>query len=213
MGDPKKPKNKFSKPSHPWQKDRIDEEKELTREYGFKNKKEIWKLRAKLRNFLMQTKKLTAFKTEQSEKEKVQLLNKLRSLSLLSENAGLDDVLGLNVKDLLERRLQSLVFRKDLAKSMKQARQFITHGHIMVNNKKITSPNYLVSKEQENLISFSNRSSFIDEMHPERAKTEQKTADKKKEEKYKKGDKRPKKDYKKNKFDKKMKQGAKKGGK
>ena len=40
MGSPKKPRKKYSTPSHPWQKIRIEEEKELLKEYGLKNKKE-----------------------------------------------------------------------------------------------------------------------------------------------------------------------------
>lgn len=172
MGDPNKQRKKYSTPSHPWQKERIDEEKLLTREYGLKNKKEIWRMSSLLRNFFLQAKKLTAVKTEQSKKETIQLLNRLKSLGLLSEAATLTDILELTLKDIMERRLQSLVFRKGLAKSMKQARQFITHAHIIVNGRKITSPGALVLKEHEGSISFANSSSFIDEMHPERQQKE-----------------------------------------
>ena len=41
MGSPKKQRKKYSKPSHPWQKARIEEEKALKKEYSFKNKKEL----------------------------------------------------------------------------------------------------------------------------------------------------------------------------
>jgi small subunit ribosomal protein S4 len=34
MGDPRKRKKKYETPTHPWQKDRIDDEKELRRKYG-----------------------------------------------------------------------------------------------------------------------------------------------------------------------------------
>ena len=44
MGDPRRLKKRYSAPSHPWQKERIEEEIVLTREYGLRNKKEIWKL-------------------------------------------------------------------------------------------------------------------------------------------------------------------------
>ena len=41
MGDPRKLRKKYYPPSHPWQKIRIDEEKILMKDYGFKNKKEF----------------------------------------------------------------------------------------------------------------------------------------------------------------------------
>jgi len=94
-----------------------------------------------------------------------------------------------SLKDILERRLQSIVFRKGLARSMKQSRQFIVHGHVMVDGKKLTSPGYLVPKAVEGSISFVPRSSLTDEMHPERvqveklAKKPEEKADKKTEKK------------------------------
>ncbi len=178
MGDPKKTKKKYSTPMHPWQAERIEQEKELTKEYGFRNKTEIWKINSVLRNFLRQAKRLAAVKTEQSEKEKNQLLDRLKRLGLLPETALLEDVLDISLKDLLERRLQTLVFRKNLARSVKQARQFIVHRHIAVDNKKITVPSYLVSKAEEPLISFIPSSSLSSIDHPERKQEERKEAPK-----------------------------------
>ena len=186
MGDPRKQKKKFSTPSHPWQKERIDEEKDLIREYGLKNKKEIWKMDSFLKKSFLQAKKLSADKTKQGEKEKIQLLTKLKLLGLLPEAAHLDDVLELTLKDILERRLQSIIFRKGLARSMKQARQFITHEHIAVNSKKITAPGFLVSKKNEDRIDFSPKSKLIDEMHPERIQKKETMQIKKKPQKDKK---------------------------
>ena len=60
-----------------------------------------------------------------------------------------EDVLDLEPRDLMERRLQTLIFKSRLAKSLKQARQFIVHGHIIVDGKKITVPSYLVSLKEE----------------------------------------------------------------
>jgi small subunit ribosomal protein S4 len=172
MGDPKRIKKKYSTPLHPWQAERIEEEKALTREYGFKNKTEIWKITSLLRNFFRQAKRLAAIKTEQSEKEKIQLLDRLKRLGLLPETALIDDVLDISLKDLLERRLQTIVFRKGLARSVKQARQFIVHRHIKVGDKKITVPSYLVSKVEEGSIAFVGKSSLANPDHPERKKEE-----------------------------------------
>jgi small subunit ribosomal protein S4 len=169
MGDPKFTKKKFSAPPHPWQKSRIDEEKQLIKEFGLKNKKEVWKMSTIAKNFADQAKKLTASRTEQSKKETEQLLGKLYSLSLLPKGSSVDDVLGLTIKDILERRLQTLVFKKGLARSVTQARQFITHRHITVAGKIITSPSYIVSSAEEAGISFIVKSALADADHPERS--------------------------------------------
>ena len=182
MGDPRKQRTKSSGPSHPWSKPRIDEEKELSREYGFRNKSEIWKMNSLLRNFRTQAKTIIATKTEQSEKEKDLLLAKLKSFGLLDASATVESILGLELKDLLERRLQSQVFRKGFARTMLQARQFIVHEHISVGDKKITSPGYLVKVSEEGQIKFCPSSALDDEMHPER-KQEEKLPEKPKEEK------------------------------
>lgn len=45
---------------------------------------------------------------------------------------------------LLETRLDNLVYRLQFANSIRQARQFVTHGHVLVNGKKINIPSYAV---------------------------------------------------------------------
>ena len=152
MGDPKKQRKKFSKPSHPWQRERISAEKEILKQYGMRRKYEIWKMDSMLKKFLHRAKTIIGEKTLQSEMEKKQLLSRLHLLGLLKTDSKVEDVLNLKLKDILERRLQTLVCRKNIAKTMRQAREFITHEHIAVNNKKITTPSYLVSKEEEPLI-------------------------------------------------------------
>jgi small subunit ribosomal protein S4 len=168
MGDPKKQRRKYSKPQHPWQRVRIDEEKIIVKEYGLKNKKEIWRMASLVSNFSTQVKRIIAAKSKQADLEKSQLMKRLTSLGLLKENAQLDDVLGLATKDIAERRLQTLVHRKGLAKSMKQARQFIVHGHIKVGERQMTVPAYLVKKVEEDKISFDEKSSIASMDHPER---------------------------------------------
>ena len=160
MGDPRKIKKKYSKPAHMWQKVRIDEEKKICADYGLANKREIWKANSVLRNFHKQAKHLIAVKgTSQSEKEKVQLLGKLASLGLI-KNMSLESVLDIKLNEVLERRLQTVVFRKNLANSVNQARQMIVHSHVIVDGRKVTAPSYVVSVEEENKIAFSSKSSF-----------------------------------------------------
>lgn len=154
MGDPRKLKKKYEKPRSPWRADKIEEERSITRTYGLKNKKELWRAQTLLRNFRGQARKLLALKTEQAKKEERQLIQRLRRMNLLKENATLDDVLALKLNDLLERRFETLVFKKGLAGTPNQARQFIVHGHIAIGGQKVTSPGYLVKSDEENAISY-----------------------------------------------------------
>tara|TARA_Y100000310_G_scaffold345827_1_gene470702 strand:- start:9831 stop:10484 length:654 start_codon:yes stop_codon:yes gene_type:complete len=172
MGDPRKQRKKYDRPPHPWQKARIDEEKLLSEEYGLKNKKDLWRMTSKLARFKQQAKALIARQGEQAEKEKSLFLTKLHKLNLVQEAATLDHVLDLSVKDLLERRLQTVVFRQGLSRTIKQARQMIVHEHIMVNNQKVNVPSFLVTSAIESSIEFHGRSNFIDPEHPERKQPE-----------------------------------------
>ncbi len=168
MGNAKKLRKKYNTPYHPWQKERIVEEKELMKEYGLKNKKEIWRHSSTLSTFKNIAKDGLSSSRAQAAKEGEQVLAKLQGLGLLSESAMLNDILTLNDKDILERRLQSVLVRKGLARSLRQARQFITHAHIKVNGVKMSSPSYLVKKSEEDNLTFSAKSSLSDAEHPER---------------------------------------------
>ncbi len=53
-----------------------------------------------------------------------------------------------NFLTLLETRLMTLVFRLGLARSIFDARQLISHGHVMVDGKRVTIPSYQVRKGQ-----------------------------------------------------------------
>jgi small subunit ribosomal protein S4 len=169
MGHPKLKKKTYSKPTHPWQKERLEEEKGLLKEFGLKNKEEIWRVSSKLRKYAKQAKTLITLNTPQSEIERAHLLKKLSSLGLIEETAKLEDVLTITLTDILNRRLQTLVCKKNLAKSIRQSRQFITHEHILIGEKKITSPSYLVSKQEESILNFASNSPLFSQDHPERA--------------------------------------------
>lgn len=168
MGDPRKFTNKFAKPGHPWQRARMAEEKPIQKEYGLKTKNELWKATSALKSFANQAKRLTALRTQQAETEKKQLLERLARLGLLKTGATLDDVLALTVKNLLERRLQTIVMRKGLARTAVQSRQLIVHGHVLIKDKKVSAPSYIVPTSEESNITFTPKSSFANPEHPER---------------------------------------------
>lgn len=103
---------------------------------------------------------------EERKKMEDELLTRLKKLDMVHETAVSDDVLDLSIEDVLERRLQTIVFRKGLGKSIYQARQLITHGHIAIGKQRVTVPSYLVTKADENQITYTLQSSLTDPKHP-----------------------------------------------
>ena len=174
MGDPKKQKKKYETPSHPWKRERIEKERILLKDYGLKNKGEVWRAESRLRRLRLQSKKLISSKTEHAKKEEKQLLTKLFKYKLTSKDAKVEDVLNLTINNILDRRLQTIVSKKGLAKTSKQARQFIIHHHIAVNDKLVTVPSYFVKADEEDKISFRSTSGFARPDHPEIIREEQK---------------------------------------
>lgn len=168
MGDPRKIKKKYSKPKIPWEKKRILAEAALRREFGFRTKKELWKLDTYLKTVQRFFKSNITNTAPQIMKEKEDLIRKMINYGFIKEGEGFDEILSLTVEDVLRRRLQTLLFKKGLARSVKQARQFIVHKHVLVNGKLITSPNYLVKLSEEDTITFKDESSLSSENHPER---------------------------------------------
>jgi small subunit ribosomal protein S4 len=130
------------------------EESRLLGIYGLRNKRELWKAVTIIRHFRHRARALLAAPPEVREREEKVLIKKLVELGLLNEGARLDDVLNLRVEDLLERRLQTIVFKKGLARSIYEARQLIVHGHIAVGGRRIRSPGYIVSRSEEPLVTY-----------------------------------------------------------
>lgn len=141
-------KKMFSKPRKAYEKARIKEEDKLVERYGLKNKREIWKTLAKINYFRTRAKELA----KSSLDEQQILFNKLQMIGLNVRSIA--DVLALKVEDLLERRLSTVIVHKRLANTSQQARQMIVHKRVMIDNKAINIPSYLVLVSQENLISI-----------------------------------------------------------
>ena len=177
MGDPKFSRRSYDTPSHPWQGERIKAEVVLVKSYGLKNKTEVWKAQSVLRNYRKQARELQALLRggdAQAKKEADALLNKCGRIGVLPlEGATLNDILTLTEKNILGRRLQTLVFEKGLASTIGQARQMIVHGHIFMNGHKVTVPGYIVTRNEETTIEFNPASPYTAEMHPMRISAEQ----------------------------------------
>lgn len=184
MGKPKFSRKKYETPSHPWQEDRIKAENELVKKYGLKNKREIWKARTKLRNYRGQARELRASVGRadvQSKKETDQLLIYLNRMNILPPNSKIDDVLALGIDSILSRRLQTLTYLKGLASTPNQARQLISHGHILIGDRRVTVPGYMVTKDEEGEIGYTPDSPLNDLMHPARPRADFKSIPIKKE--------------------------------
>jgi small subunit ribosomal protein S4 len=168
MGDPKRQRRKFETPRFPWRKDILGEELRLLGTFGLRNKHELWRHETQLSKFRGIARSLIGKPVEERMKMENELLTRLKKLGVLQETAVLDEVLDLSIEDLLERRLQTLVFRKSLTKTVHQARQLITHGHITLNNRRVTVPGYIVSREEEKSLTYALESQFANVAHPTR---------------------------------------------
>ena len=137
----------YSKPKRPFEKSRIEEEGEIIKEYGLKNKTEIWKADSRIRSIREKAKKLIPAGPE----EQKALFTRLKKSGFKADSIA--DILSLDKRDQLNRRLQTVVFRKRLANSPKQARQMIVHKKILINGRAVNSPSYIVPVELEDKIS------------------------------------------------------------
>ena len=80
-------------------------------------------------------------------------------LGLLKENQHeLDYVLGLTVAQFMERRLQTLVYNKNLAKSIHEARILIRQKQLRVGKQLVDIPSFMVRTSNEAKIDYSHRS-------------------------------------------------------
>ncbi|MEC9457418.1 MAG: 30S ribosomal protein S4 [Candidatus Thermoplasmatota archaeon] len=178
MGEPKFSRPKTQTPTHPWKQARIDEEHALKEKYGLKKvggMREIWREKSALRRHRNQAMKLIG-RVDSSEghyaNEKEQLLGSLYKKGLLQEGADVGDVLEINVEHMLSRRLQSVVYYRGLAPSMRAARNLIVHGHICIGEQRMTVPGYHVLKEEEEQLRYSQNSPFSDPEHSFRKELE-----------------------------------------
>lgn len=162
----------YETPNHPYQGERIAEESGLIGRYGLKNKEELWQAQSELRGFRREARRLLGDAQgdiDAAEREGEPFLDRLRRLGILDETDSLDDVLSLEVTDVLERRLQTVVYRNGLSNTPEQARQFVSHGHIVVGDSRVTAPARKVATVEEDMIGFDETSTLADELHPERA--------------------------------------------
>ena len=99
------------------------------------------------RNPKQSRKKQSEYGIQLNEKQKVKFIYGVlekqfkKYYVMASKQAG---ITGQNLLQILESRLDNVVFRLGLANTRKEARQLVNHGHILVNGSKVDIPSYLV---------------------------------------------------------------------
>jgi len=149
MGDPKYPRRLWRKPKRPFNYELKMEELKTLGTFGLKTKRELWKVHTELSRVRHQARSLLALRQEIRERKEPILMNSLKRVGLVGENSTLDDVLNLQVTDLLSRRLQTIVMKNFGFKTPYQARQAVVHGHIMIGDRIIDIPSYVVKVNEE----------------------------------------------------------------
>jgi len=123
----------FKKPRRPYEKERLDAELKLVGEYGLRCKRELWRVQYALSRIRNNARNLLTLDEKNPRRifEGEALLRRMFRYGLLDETQNkLDYVLALTVENFLERRLQTLVFKSGMAKSIHHARVLIKQRHI-----------------------------------------------------------------------------------
>ena len=181
MGAPRKLRKKYKGPQHPFNAERFEEELRFVGIYGLRNKRELYKIRTKIGKFRQRARSLLALEPDDPKRihEEQLIINKLVKLGVMpQENISVDNILDLKPEDFLERRLQTMVFRRGLARSPHQARQFISHGHIAINSVRVNVPSYHLKSAEEETIDYAPTSPLISPDHPLRLSLVDKMGDK-----------------------------------
>merc|ERR1711900_86767 len=156
--------SKVSKPPRrPYEKERLDSELKLLGQFGLKNKREIWRVRLVLAKIRATARELLTRDEKDPKRifEGQALMRRMIRYGILDEDKQrLDLVLSLNVENFLERRLQTLVFKRGLAKSIHHARVLIRQRHIRGGRQIVTVPSFMVRVESQPHIEFSLNSPF-----------------------------------------------------
>ena len=162
MGDPKLPRRAWRKPKRPLNYDLKVEELRLLGTFGLKTKRELWKARTELSRVRNQARSLLALGREVREERESILMKSLARIGLVGDGSTLDDVLNLDVKNLLERRLQAVVMKRLNFKTPYQARQAVVHGHVMIGDRVVTIPSYTVDVGEEPSVRLLPGSAYVD---------------------------------------------------
>jgi len=160
MGDTKNFRRVWKKPKRPLNFDLKMEELKILGTFGLKTKRELWKARTELSRVRNQARSLLALRQDVRDREEPILLKSLSRVGYVEPDATLDDVLNLELSDLFSRRLQTVVQKKFFFKTPYQARQAVSHGHILIGDRIVNIPSYIVSVDEESKVKLTTESIF-----------------------------------------------------
>lgn len=98
-----------------------------------------------------QRRKISEYGLQQQEKQKLRFMygvNERQFRTLFNEAGKMKGIHGENFMILLESRLDNLVYRLGLARTRRQARQLVNHGHVTVDGRRVDIPSYRVKPNQ-----------------------------------------------------------------
>jgi len=150
-------------PKRAYEKERLDAELKMVGEYGLRCKREIWRVQLALAKLRKAARVLLTLDIKDPKRifQGEALLRRMRVYGLLSEEElELDFILQLTTAKLLERRLQTKVFKQGLAKSIHHARVLIKQRHIRVGKQLVNVPSFNVKVDSEKHIDFSINSPY-----------------------------------------------------
>ena len=168
MGDPRRQKKKYVTPKRPFDSDRFEQELQLMGSYGLRNKRELWRHKTDLSRYRRQARNLLALSIDERALQEKELVDKLVRTGVLMTEPSLDHVLDLTLENILDRRLQTIIFKKGLACSVHHARQLVTHGHVALDGARVTTPRRIITVNEEERLMFTPKSALNSESHPAR---------------------------------------------
>merc|ERR1712216_328777 len=153
--------------------ERLDAELKLVGEYGLRCKREIWRVQYALAKLRKAARTLLTLDPKDPKRifEGAALLRRMSRYGLLADDElDLDSILLLTTQKLLERRLQTKVYKQGLAKSIHHARVLVRQRHIRVGNQLVNVPSFNVRTASEKHIDFATNSPYSQGGRPGRVR-------------------------------------------